>query len=376
MTTLDDLLRRDKQREKDGWPRKVKIGKIVRPGKHGGVVIVPGVTEEKFYHGTPQNQQGAGGTGEGEEGDVVGEIPIEEHGEQGEGGEGDGGDHEIETQAYELGRTLTDEFNLPNLQDKGRKPSLTKKIYELAGIRKGTGNVLDRKKTLKNIFKTNLVLGNISENDIDPTKMIIDPKDRVYRVFTEEQDFENQAMVFFLRDYSGSMQGDPTKVVVQTHLMFYSWLMYQYKKNVESRFIVHDTSAKEVPNFHQYYNSTVAGGTDIATAFDLVNKIVSEERVAKDYNIYVFYGGDGGDWKDGEETIKGLKEMMGYSNRIGITVAQNDWGNESLGGTKFNEYMNKSGLLKDKSDLLKLYSMMAAEASDDEIIKGIKYLLS
>ena len=54
----------------------------------------------------------------------------------------------------------------------------------------------------------------------------------------------HKAIVFFLRDYSGSMQGKPTEVVTSQHLFIYSWLMYQYKNNVESRFIVHDTEAK------------------------------------------------------------------------------------------------------------------------------------
>ena len=53
-------------------------------------------------------------------------------------------------------------------------------------------------------------------------------------------------MVFFLRDYSGSMSGKPTELVVTQHVLIYSWLLYQYAGQVESRFILHDTEAKEV----------------------------------------------------------------------------------------------------------------------------------
>ena len=40
-------------------------------------------------------------------------------------------------------------------------------------------------------------------------------------------------------------------------------LLYQYAMQVETRFILHDTEAKEVPDFYTYYNSKVAGGTQV-----------------------------------------------------------------------------------------------------------------
>ena len=54
LKSIDDLLERDKQREKDGFPRKVRLGRIFRPGKAGkdNIIIVPTVDEEKFYHDT------------------------------------------------------------------------------------------------------------------------------------------------------------------------------------------------------------------------------------------------------------------------------------------------------------------------------------
>ena len=78
--------------------------------------------------------------------------------------------------------------------------------------------------------------------------------------------------------------------------------MYQYQNNVETRFILHDTEAKEVPDFYTYYKSMVAGGTKVAPAFSIVNKIIEEEQLVTDYNIYVFHGTDGDDRdSDGKE---------------------------------------------------------------------------
>ena len=125
-------------------------------------------------------------------------------------------------------------------------------------------------------------------------------------------------MIFFLRDYSGSMSGKPTEVVVSQHVMIYSWILYQYEGQVESRFILHDTEAKEVPDFYTYYNSRVAGGTKVASSFRLVNEIVAKESLAQDYNIYVFHGTDGDDWdSEGKESLRqeALKEVRSILKR-------------------------------------------------------------
>src|SRR6266567_5380690 len=50
--SLDELLERDRLREQDGFPRKIRIGRLIRPGRGGKVrfVIVPTTVEEKFIH--------------------------------------------------------------------------------------------------------------------------------------------------------------------------------------------------------------------------------------------------------------------------------------------------------------------------------------
>ncbi|MGD1973150.1 MAG: hypothetical protein PVG73_03715, partial [Desulfobacterales bacterium] len=124
--SIDDLLQRDNQREKDGFPRKINVGRLIKPGKSGKdkIVIVPSTVEEKFLHDTSfktDEDPSNGGSGDGEEGDVIGEQPVrEQDGQEGEGpGQGEGGQHEMESNAYDLGRILTEQFELPNLKDKG-----------------------------------------------------------------------------------------------------------------------------------------------------------------------------------------------------------------------------------------------------------------
>lgn len=381
LQTLDELLEQDKQREKDGFPRRIRLGKLVKPSEKNKqeIVIVPTTVETKFYHNdSPQEEEETGGVGEGEVGEVLGEQPTQPQGQQGQGtgaGQGQGGEHEVIAQAFDLGRVLTEKFELPNLKDKGKKPSLTKLQYDLTDINRGFGQLLDLKATMKKIVQSNILLGTVQAGEpVNTENLLISPKDKVYRVLSAEKDYETQAVVFFVRDYSGSMQGKPTEVVSTQHLLIYAWLMYQFKNNVMSRFILHDTEAKEVPDFYTYYQSSVAGGTNIFPAFELVEKIIQEENLAKDYNIYIFHGTDGDDWENsGEKTLEILKRMFSYVNRIGITVAKNNWsGNE----TTVERYMHQSGILDSYKDLIKLDSMYAEDGSETRLMQGIKSLVS
>jgi uncharacterized protein len=386
--SIDELLERDKQREEDGFPRKIRVGKMIKSGRIGGdrVVVVPTTVEEKLLHdeirmneegeGGDGGGEGEGGSGEGEEGEVIGEQPVrEEQGGQGGAGQGGGEAHEIESDAYEMGRILTEKFQLPNLKDKGKKRSLTKYTYDLTDKNRGFGQVLDKKATIRRILQTNIGLGRIQPGTpINPYNLLISPDDRVYRILSKEKDFESQAVVFFVRDYSGSMSGKPTELVVSQHVMIYSWLTFQYENQVKSRFILHDTDAKEVEDFQTYYNLRVAGGTQVSSAYKLVNKIVEQENLERDYNIYIFHGTDGDDWDTtGKETIPELEKMLLYVNRIGITIAENGYG--VSGGSEVEKYIKGSGLLESKKHLLRL-DVMSKESDEGRLIEGIKKLIS
>lgn len=381
--TLDDLVSRDTQREKDGFPRKIRIGKMIKPSQDGEekVVIVPTTVEEKLLHDTisedEEEAEGDGGSGDGEEGEVIGEQPVrqEQGGGEGGAGQGEGGSHESDANAYDMGRILTEQFQLPNLKDKGKRRSLTHYVYDLTDRNPGFGQVIDKKATLRSIIGTNIGLGRIQQGQkVDPEKLLISPTDRIYRILSREKDYESQAVVFFVRDYSGSMHGAPTELVVTQHVLIYSWLTYQYENQVETRFILHDTEAREVDNFHTYYNLRVAGGTQVASAYRLVNEIVAEESLERDYNIYIFHGTDGDDWDtSGKETIPELEKMLGYANRVGITVAENGYG--ISGSTEVEKYLEKSGLLEEKKDYLRL-DVMQKESDETRLIEGIRKLIS
>ncbi len=382
MKTLDELLERDHQRELDGFPRRIRIGKLMRPDESGKpkVVVVPSTVEPKFYHDERTSEEGpqTGGSGDEQEGDIIGESPAQPEAGEGEGfGAGEGGatEHEILQDAFDLGKIITEKFELPNIKPKGKKPSFTKFQYDLTDIHRGSGQILDKKFTLRALVRTNLLLGRTDETlEADTSDFLIVPNDHIYRILSKEKDFEAQAIVFFIRDYSGSMQGKPSEVISQQHLFIYSWLMFQYQNNVTSRFILHDTVAKEVPDFSAYYRSQVAGGTRVAPAFQLVDQIIEAERLHIENNIYIFYGTDGDDWdEDGRETIEACRRMLPFVNRIGITIARNSWAGQTK--STVENYFERSGILVEKPDLIKLDAFDAESFDEQRIIKGIKILV-
>ena len=194
----------------------------------------------------------------------------------------------------------------------------------------------------------------------------------VYRILSREKDFESQAVVFFVRDYSGSMVGKTTELVVAQHVLIYSWLLYQYANQVETRFVLHDTTAKEVEDFNTYFNSKVAGGTQVSAAYKLVNEIVDKENMARDYNIYVFHGTDGDDWDtEGREALPELKKMLTYASRVGITIAPHS----TASPTEVERYIKKSGFLEQAPELIRL-DVMSVDADESRIIEGIRKLIS
>lgn len=378
--SIEDLLERDLQREKDGFPRKIRIGRIIKVGQGGGkekIVVVPSTVEEKLIHdireGESQQEEQSGGSGEGEEGQVIGQESV--HGPEGAGtggaGQGEGGDHEIESSAFDLGRILTEKFALPNLIEKGeKKRSLKKFVYDLTDRHKGSGQLLDKKATLRKIIETNISLNNLPDfPEIDPTRLLVTPQDNVYRILSREQEFESQAMVFFIRDYSGSMSGKPTELVVTQHVFIYSWLLFQYDRQVETRFILHDTEAKEVPDFGAYTRLSVAGGTKVVSAYRMVNEMVEKESLARDYNIYVFHGTDGDDWdSEGSETITELRKMVAYSSRVGITVAKS-------GGSTLESTIRNSRILEEYLKQIRM-DVIEEDVEETRLIEGIRRLIS
>ena len=381
---FEDLLKRDEQREEDGFQKKIKIRKVL--AGRGKIIVVPYVEEEKLIHGefdpTGEHGQDLAGHGEGEIGDVIIQSPLqgcsEEEGDSGDdsdSGAGEGeGEHGIETEAYQLGKELSEKLNLPNLKDKGKKIPTDEYTYDLTDRHRGSGQVLDKKATLKSVVRSNIALGRFNSSDVDLTKLIVGPQDKVFRVLSREKVWKSPAVVFFLRDYSGSMNGDPTVAVISQHLMIFSWLLFQYERLLIPRFIVHDTEAKEV-SVETYFRINSGGGTFIPSGYKKITEIVESEGLARDYNIYIFQGTDGDDWDDGDgkEAIPEIQKILEYVNRIGVSVFKLDPSNKEK--TVFEQYVEKSGFLNQKA-LFRMHLMSNRNITDEENEEAVKALVA
>lgn len=391
LESMEDLRKRDEQREKDGFPERIKFRNVLVG--HGKIISVPVVEEEKLIHGefepksdkdSEDGQSGKDGDlgeitghGEGEVGDVIGEAPMHGAGE----GEGDGdepkagkgrGDHGFEQEAYKKGKELSEQFQLPNLRDKGKKFPTDEYIYDLTDRHRGSGQVLDKKETLKSIAKTNIILGRLDKDNIDMTKLVVGPNDRVFRVLSKEKIWKSQAIVFFARDYSGSMTGEPTKAIVSQHLMIYSWLLFQYDKLVIPRFFVHDTEAEEV-SVEEYFGLMAGGGTFIPSVYREITKAVDGESLSQNYNIFVFQGTDGDDGDDGTEAIPEIEKILGYVNRMGVSVLKNPY--YGTRETPLESYVKKASF-SDRKDVFRMHVMPSEGVTDEDNIKAIQELIA
>jgi uncharacterized sporulation protein YeaH/YhbH (DUF444 family) len=397
---LDELLKRDEEREKDGFPKKIKFRRVLAgPGK---VIVVPYVEEEKLVHGEFEPKQVSSlsvsvflnddeedigetlGHGKGEVGDVIDEVPLpfgvgegdSDGGEEPSAGVGtEPGLHGFEEEAYAKGRELTERFQLPNLIEKRKKVPSDEYTYDLTDRYRGSGQVLDKRETLKHIVKTNIILGRVQKDDLDPSQMLVAPEDKVFRILSQEKVWKSQAIVFFLRDYSGSMWGEPSQALISQHLMIYAWLLVQYEKLVIPRFIVHDTTAKEV-TAQQYFTLQASGGTLIASAYKKVNEIVESEGLERDYNIYVFQGTDGDDFdQGGRQALPELEKILRYVNRMGATVLKHPYYLERNQKTSFEAYLEDGGILQ-RRDLFRIHVMTSKDITEEDNIEALKELIA
>lgn len=398
LESLGDLIKREDQREKDGFPKRIRYRRVLVGG--GRVIVVPHVSEGKLYHGEfepkrivnfasaldgdadPDIDESVG-RGEGDVGDIVGRMPLGGGGGDGEDdGSGDPGkdpgsdpaEHGFEEEVYETGKRLAENLSLPNIKDKLKKVPTDEYAYDLTDRHKRSGQVLDKKETLRRVVRTNLILGRIDAEDLDTTEMLVAPDDRVYRVLSRERVWKSQAVVFFMRDYSGSMFGEPTKSLVAQHLMIYAWLMVQYEKRVVPRFIVHDTQAREV-TAQRYFGESSGGGTLIASGYKKINEIVEGEALDNQYSIYVFQGSDGDDGDDGKVALPEIQKILSYASRMGVTLFKHPYYMERGVKTVFEEYIERGGILA-RRDVFRMHTMSGYNVTEEMNIVALKALIA
>jgi len=266
---------------------------IGRKGKDLVTIPLPQIEIPHFRFG--DKEQGGVGQGEGKPGDPVGQGDSE----PAEGKAGDqAGNHilEVDLTLQELAEILGEQLALPKIEPRGHK-TLKSKTERYTGIANtGPNSLRHYKRTFKETLRRQIATGiyNPENPVIIPTR-----KDMRYRSWKTDVRHENNAVIIYMMDVSGSM-GDEQKEIVRTEAFWIdTWLRSQYK-GIETRYIIHDATAREVDE-DTFFRTRESGGTLISSAYKLCEKIIETDYPPSDWNIYPFHFSDGDNWS-GEDT--------------------------------------------------------------------------
>lgn len=343
---------RDKQKEmiKKQLPGIIAEESIII-GKRGKVIKVPIKSLEipHFKQGKAKGKSVGIGQGSGKPGDIIGKQKGQSVGKGGKAGN-EHGEHLIETEINieELFEMMLEDLGLPRLEERRTKQLLIELGYRIRGIvHSGPPPLLHKKKTVqagikrfwhfletlhketgcdkplcadalfqasggidkaRELLKSKTVKKHTkNEESIQPCP-ILHPDDILYRKIEKKQSPRSRAVVFALMDISGSM--DETKKYYAKSILWWlvGFLNKLYDNNVETRFIVHDTTAWLVPE-EDFFKTSAGGGTSCYSAYELARSLIENDYPPSEYNCYVWHFSDGDDFNP-EQTVREVEKLI------------------------------------------------------------------
>lgn len=290
--------------------RYITRGEMVgKKGKNIVSIPFPQIEIPRFRY-SPK-QKGGVGQGDGEVGQSLGKDAQPGQGEAGE----KAGDHslEVEVELSELAQILGEELELPNIKPRGRR-SISAQKDRYTGInRSGPESLRHFKRTFKEALKRQISMGQY-----DPERPFIVPvrEDKRFRSWRVTQQPESNAVIIYMMDVSGSMGYEQKEIVRIESFWIDTWLRSQYR-NIESRYIVHDATAREVDQ-HTFFHLRESGGTKISSAYELCSRLIDDQFPPDDWNIYPFHFSDGDNW-GGDDTRRCIEIVeQGLLPRVNV----------------------------------------------------------
>ncbi len=266
---------------------------IGRQGKEFVSIPIQQIDLPRFKFG--KKQQGGVGQGDGEPGTPLG--PGQQEGEAQQAGQGEGRHLlDVDVTLQELAEMLAEELELPRIEPKGNG-QINSNHRKYSGINiTGPNSLRHARRTYKEALKRQIMTGIYNPED---PRIIPIRRDFRYRYWKNIQTPQNNALILYMMDVSGSM-GDEQKEIVRTASFWIdTWIQSQYQ-DIKVRYIIHDATAKEVDQ-NTFYHTRESGGTLISSAYRLCNDIIDKEFPVSDWNIYAFHFSDGDNWS-GEDT--------------------------------------------------------------------------
>jgi len=328
-----------------------KTGKIVRLRPKGGkmTVAVPEIDEPRIVHG--KNDSGIG-RGPGKPGDVIGKNPQKGKGQQGVGEEHQEGIL-VSVDAEDVIDILGAELALPPMRPKPTQTfEETKTVYNhiakmgpesLRHTRRTILEAVKRMAASKQLDNVKMVPGNKV-----PIKIITPiSQDKRYKQYREINIPSSNAVIFFARDCSGSVDAYRREIMSDMSWWIDQWLSKHYKK-IERVYLVHDTESEEV-DAEKFYRYHQGGGTSISCVFKHMADLLENRYNPKSFNVYVFYFTDGDNGHgDNTKLLQLMKEkfLPEDINLLGVTQVCPYHGDEGVKETI--DAAIKEGVLSNK----------------------------
>ncbi|MCB9228340.1 MAG: DUF444 family protein [Deltaproteobacteria bacterium] len=273
---------------------------VARQGKKTVTIPLPRIDIPRFSFGS-ENSSGVG-QGDGQPGDEVADGQPQPG--QGQAGDGEGQHHlEVDVTLEELAQMLSEELELPNIENKGVRNIDEEEVRYSGILKQGPESLHHFRRTYKEALRRCIASG-----EYDPDDPIVVPikEDKRYRAVSIIRKPVANALIVYMMDVSGSMGDEQKEVVRLTSFWLDTWLSGQYK-GLERRYIIHDATAREVDH-DTFYRTRESGGTLISSAYKLAVKLIEEEFNPSEWNIYLFHFSDGDNWS-GNDTAECMKLM-------------------------------------------------------------------
>ena len=303
--------------------RLIKSGSIVRQRPKGGkvTIAIPQIDIPHFVFG----DTGEGvGRGPGKDGEVIGRDPP--RGKDGGAGDSPGEGIHITIDMEDVLKFMEEELRLPKMKPKPNETFEEVKVKYNNISRVGLNALRHTRRTMKEALKRLAMTGKVDQLQMIPgasvPMKVITPikSDFRYRQYREIKIPASNAVIFFARDCSGSMDDNRCDIVSDMSWWLDCWIRKFYKR-VDRCYFVHDTRATEV-NEEEFYNYRYGGGTQCSSAFEAVAEQLVNRYPPDKFNVYFFYFSDGDNWGgDNEKMIKIMKERLNAHvvNLLGIT---------------------------------------------------------
>lgn len=317
---------RDRERHNDKVKEVIKknLGDIISQqdiitADDGKIVKIPirglELPRIRFDNGERERVgQGGGGT---KPGDVLGRAGQSNQPAAGkQAGQEPGTDfYEAELTIDELTALVFEDLQLPNLEDRGIKQIQSEYMDFNTISQRGLAGNLDRRRTLLEAYRRNAREGT-------PGWKIM-PQDRRYKSWEIVTEPQRNAVIFAMRDVSGSM-GEFEAYICRS---FYFWMLRFLRKKYASAeivFITCHTVAKEVTE-NAFFSLGDSGGTKMSEAYKLALSIIDKRYNPREWNIYPFLFSDGYNWGD-QECVDLMQKMVEICNLVGYgEIASDIW---------------------------------------------------